>query len=109
MEIKTLAQLQEPDSRTLRFTPHGLGVTVQMRPEDSARFQQEVVASLELAPAVADGTRMSFEDLRKIFAYGVLCYEIFTMVRDHALLVIEQALRDRFLEWHRGTAGDVHL
>ncbi|WP_020525156.1 hypothetical protein [Catelliglobosispora koreensis] len=103
MEIKTLAELQEPDARTLRFTPHGLGIGVQMTPEGAAQFQQECVAGLELAAAVADGTRQSFEHLRAVFAHGIMCYEIFTLVGDHALLVIEQALRDRFLEWHHGT------
>lgn len=103
VEIKTLVQLQEPDSRTLAFTPQGLGVGVQMRAEDSARYQQECVAGLELAAAVADGTRQNFDHLRAAFAQGVLCYDIYTLVADHALLVIEQALRDRFLEWHQGT------
>ncbi len=66
-----------------------------MRPEDSAEFQQQVVARHELIPAVADGTRQTFEQLKTIYAYGVLCYDIFTVVHDHALLVFEQALRDR--------------
>ena len=41
--------------------------------------------------------------LRTVYAYGVLCYEVYTLVHDHALLVIEQALRDRFVEFHQGT------
>jgi hypothetical protein len=98
---KSLDELREVDERTLHFTPMGLGVG--MHPDDAAEFQQRVVAQFELAPAVADGTRKSFDDLRTIFAYGVLCYEIYTLVHDHALLVIEQALRDRFIEFHRGT------
>jgi hypothetical protein len=35
-----------------------------MRPEDSALFQQEVISHAELAPAVAEGTRSTFERLR---------------------------------------------
>jgi hypothetical protein len=31
----------------------------------------------------------------------VLCYEIYTLVYDQALLIAEQALRDRFLDYHR--------
>jgi len=97
--IKSLDELREVDERTLIFTPMGLG---RMRPEDCAEFQQQVVAQFELSPAVAEGTRKSFDDLRTVFGYGVLCYEIFTLVNDHALLVLEQALRDRFIEFHQG-------
>ncbi len=100
MIIKSLDELRQVDERTLIFTPMGLG---RMRPEDSAEFQQQVVAQFELAPAVAEGTRKSFDDLRTVFAYGVLCYEIYTLVNDHALLVLEQALRDRFIEFYKGT------
>ena len=46
MEIKTLEQLQAVDERTLHFTPWGLG---RMPAEDSAEFQQRVIARLELA------------------------------------------------------------
>jgi hypothetical protein len=100
VDIQPLSELQKPDERTLHFSPYGLGGT--MRPEDSAEFQQQVVARHELVPAVADGTRQSFEQLKMIYAYGVLCYDIFTIVHDHALLVFEQALRDRFIEFHHG-------
>ncbi|MFD0782356.1 hypothetical protein ACFQZ8_00215 [Micromonospora azadirachtae] len=98
MEIKSLKQLREADERTQRFTPGGLGLDRILTPESAAQFQQELVAGLDLAPDVAAGTRQSFDRLRTIYAYGVLCYDIFTIVDGHALLVIEQALRDRFLE-----------
>ncbi|MET9116017.1 hypothetical protein ABZX38_17675 [Streptomyces longwoodensis] len=93
MEIKTLEQLQAVDKRTLHFTPWGLG---RMHAEDSADFQQRVVARLELADEVAEATRNKFEQLRVGFSQGVLCYELFTLVEDAALLTFEQALRDRF-------------
>lgn len=100
--IKSLDELRQVDKRTLYFTPHGLGIDVRMSPEGAAEFQQHVLARLELVPSVAEGTRMSFDRLKTIFAYGVFCYDIFTLVNDHALLVIEQALRDRFIDFHRG-------
>ncbi|HYZ57108.1 MAG TPA: hypothetical protein VE733_26905 [Streptosporangiaceae bacterium] len=100
MDIRPLSELQKPDERTLRFNPYGLGG--RMRPEDSAEFQQQVVACHELVPAAADSTRQSFEQLKTIYVYGVLCYDIFTVVHDHALLVFEQALRDRFIDFHHG-------
>ncbi|MEV6825667.1 hypothetical protein [Amycolatopsis sp. NPDC051102] len=109
MNIKKLDELRQVDDRTLRFTPMGLGLGVQMRPEDAAEFQQQVVAQFELAPEVAEGTRNSFEDLRKVFAYGLFCYEIFTLVNDRGLLVLEQALRDRFIDHHKGAVAFVDL
>jgi len=107
MIIKSLSELQEADERTLPFNPLGLGG--RMRPEHSAEFQQQVIARYELVPAVAEGTRQSFDQLREIFAYGVLCYDIFTVINDHALLVLEQALRDRFIEFHQGTVTFIDL
>lgn len=52
--IKSLEELREVDERTLHFTPLGLGVGVEMREADAARFQQEQMARLELVPAVAE-------------------------------------------------------
>ncbi|TDB80934.1 hypothetical protein [Micromonospora sp. KC721] len=74
-----------------------------LTPESAAAYQQETVAQIDLADAVAQGTRDAFERLRNVHAYGVLCYEIYTLVNDHALLVIEQALRDRFIDFHDGS------
>lgn len=101
MVIRSLPELRRVDERTLAFGPLGFGGS--MRPEDSAEFWQKVVARYELVPAVAEGTRRSFDQLREVFPYGLLCYDIFTLVEDRALLVFEQALRDRFIEFHQGT------
>jgi hypothetical protein len=101
MEFKSWDQLREPDTRALHFTPWGLGGA--MRPEDNLEYLQKMLAAFELAPQVAEGTRRSFERLRGMTPYGILNYEIFTAVSDLALLTIEQALRDRFLEEHHGT------
>lgn len=38
----------------------------------------------------------------------MLYYEIYTLVNDHALLVIEHALRDRFIDFHDGSCTFVH-
>jgi hypothetical protein len=39
-------------------------------------------------------------------AYGVLCYDFFTIAHDQAQLALEFALRERFVEFHGGTAQD---
>ena len=102
MDIRSLEELRQADEQTLRFTSLGLATGGKLRPEDAAVFQQEVISHAELVPAVAEGTRNTFERLRSLHAYGVLFYDIFTAVEDLTHLVIEQALRDRFLEFHDG-------
>lgn len=104
MEIKSLDELQAVDERTLSFTPLGLG---RMLPEDSADFQQRVIAGLRLADDVAGTTRQRFEQLRTAFTHGVLCYELFTLVEDGTRLALEQALRDRFAAHHQGRDVEV--
>ncbi len=102
MDIKSLQELRQVDERTLGFAPLGLLSGGQMRPEDAALFQQEVIGRAELAPVVAESTRMTFDRLRTLYAYGVLYYDIFTVVEDQAHLVLEHALRERFLDFYSG-------
>ncbi|MCX4596913.1 hypothetical protein OG819_46980 [Streptomyces sp. NBC_01549] len=99
-EIRSLEELQTPDSTALIFTPFGLGGA--MPPERSAEFLQRLVADCVLAPDVAEGTRREFDRLQHLFPYGLLDYDVFTVVDDRALLVMEQALRERFVQWCAG-------
>lgn len=103
MADDTLAKLEQPDDRTLAFMPLGFGVGLRMSPADSADFWQEVADGFELHNDVAEQTRRSFADVRTAFVYGLFCYEIFTLIHDRAVFVLEQALRDRFLESQNGT------
>ena len=100
MRIKTFQELTTADQRTLAFTPMGLSTMGLLKPEDSAEFQQQVIAHCDLADNVIEGTRNSFERLRTLHSYGVLCYEAYTVAQDLAWLLLEQALRERFLEFH---------
>jgi hypothetical protein len=93
--VSFLERLQAPDSRTLAFTPLGLG---EMDPEGAAKMWTQEAEWITLASDVAEQTRASFADLAELLPYGVLNYEIFTLVNDRALFVLEQALRDRFIE-----------
>ncbi|MFF7602952.1 hypothetical protein [Streptomyces mirabilis] len=99
-EIRSLEELQTPDSAALIFTPRGLGAP--MPAKESAEFLQRLVADCELASGVAEGTRREFDRLQRLFPYGLLDYDVFTMVDDRALLVMEQALRERFVQWCAG-------
>ncbi|MFJ7129002.1 hypothetical protein [Streptomyces sp. NPDC098101] len=113
MDRLSLADLRTVDERVLPFNPYGFGG--RLSPEDALEFQQHVIAQYELADEVADGTRQRFEQLRHVYRYGVLCYDLFTMVGDAALLAFEQALRDRFINFHEGEVslrtkeGEVHV
>lgn len=99
-EIRSLEELQTPDSTALVFTPYGLGAP--MPAERSAEFLQQLVADCEIASGVTEGTRREFDRLQRLFAYGLLDYDVFTVVDDRALLVMEQALRERFVQWCAG-------
>lgn len=104
MEIKTLAGLQQPDETSLMFTPWGLA---KMTAEQAAEYRQRLVAQYELPAQVPDTTRLAFDRVRTIYSYGVLCYELYTVAGDQALLTLEQALRDRFIGFHGGTVNFV--
>jgi hypothetical protein len=103
MIIRTLEELQHPDQASLHFTPLGFGP--EMRAEDAADYQQKVIARFDLTSQVPETTRSSFERVRTIFSYGVLCYELYTVAADQARLAIEQALRDRFLPFYEGAVS----
>lgn len=102
MDIRTFAELTAPDERSLRFTPLGLATRGMLSPESAAEFQQRSIAVANLVSAVPEGTRNSFERLRAMHAYGVLCYDLFTVVADQTWIVLEQALHERFIEFYGG-------
>jgi hypothetical protein len=93
-----LHELQTPDEATLVFNSFGLGG--RLEPEDAADFQAASIARAVLAENVPDDVRNNFERARKLHLYGVLEYEFFTAAGDYALLVLEGALRVRFLAFY---------
>lgn len=95
-----LSELQRPDELTLRFNPYGLGG--RLAPGDAARFQAASIARAVLVADVPEDVRDNFERARKLHLYGVLEYEFFTAAADYALLVLEGALRLRFLSHYNG-------
>lgn len=101
MEIKSLQELQSPDELTLKFSPWGFGG--RLEPEKAAKFQQEQIARCDLVPDVAEATRAAFDRLRRVYAYGILSYDHYTLVNDQAHMVRERALRDRFMQWCGGS------
>jgi hypothetical protein len=115
VEIRSWSDVLTADRRTLAFMPGGLGVGLRMTEEGAADFQQRLIAELELAAEVGTGTRLTFERLRAAWVYGVLNYDLFTIISDAAWLVFEQAVREAFLEHHQNRitfvdpAGGTHV
>ncbi len=93
-----LQELQTPDEATLAFNSFGFGGRLQ--PEDAADFQAAAIARAVLAEDVPEDVRNNFERARKLHLYGVLEYEFFAAAGDYALLVLEGALRARFLAFY---------
>ncbi|MFE0151060.1 hypothetical protein ACFWY5_28200 [Nonomuraea sp. NPDC059007] len=100
VEITPFEKLQQPDERSLRFSPWSFGG--RMRPEDAAAFQQETVGYSDLVPQVCERVRTRFDQVRVTFSYGVLSYSLFTAAHDQAYLTLEFAVRARFLEFYGG-------
>jgi len=90
-----LAELQRPDELTCRFSPYGVGAL--LTPADAARSHAACVARAVLADDVPGHIRDNVERARKLYLYGVLEYGFFTAASDYALLVLEGAVRLRFL------------
>jgi hypothetical protein len=102
MKRLTFNELATADPRTQRFTPYGLSTGSRiLTPESCADFQQASVGSIDLSDVVPESTRTGFDRLRLFHAYGVLCYELFTITDDLTWIVLEQALRVRFVAYYQ--------
>ena len=100
MDFFTLAELAAPDRRALYFSSLGMGGPQD--PDLSCRWLQSMIATALLAIEVPNDVQRSFERLRTLHAYGVLCYDTFTVVYERACLLLEQALRVRFIAFYEG-------
>ncbi|MEA2617471.1 MAG: hypothetical protein QOE72_3254 [Chloroflexota bacterium] len=103
MRIRPFTELVTPDERTLRYTPLGLSMAGMLAPEAAADFEQGVIASADLVDGVPQGVRDSFERIRTCHSYGVLWYEAFTVAAELAPIILEQALRERFVSFYGGS------
>ena len=101
MIIKTLAELAEPDEASLLIRP--LDIDPSNVAEGVSDYRQKLIADFELLPSVPETTRNSYERVRTIYSYGIFSYDLYTVAGSQARLVIEQALRDRFLPFYDGT------
>ena len=102
MKIKTFAELTTPNEFVLRLTPLGFSTMGTLSADDAAKFQQETIAGADLHDDVPEDTRKNFERLRALHSYGILCYDAYTVAEDLAWLVLEGALRERFISAYSG-------
>jgi hypothetical protein len=92
--------LRKTDESTLRFSPWGFGGRVE--PADSAAFLSGLLSHATLVDAVPEDVRMGFERVRKVFLHGLLDYDMFTAAYFLGHLVLEGALRHRFISYYDG-------
>ncbi len=96
MEIKTRAELIQPERRTTAFGPHGLMTDRYMKDEAAAEFVQRVIADADLHSGVPAEVRDYFETARRLHIYGLFVYEFFTLAADRALFACELALIEKY-------------
>jgi hypothetical protein len=112
--MMSLDDLISPDERSSRFTPLGFSTGGVMRPEDALEHHQTSIKGADLNSAVPEAVRRNFERFRLVHTYGVLLYDLFTIVDDFCGFVFEQALGHRLLEHFDGelpladSEGTVH-
>jgi hypothetical protein len=100
-EPESFEDLLRPDELTLRFTPLGFATgSLVMRPEGSLRHLQESIGAAHLADEVPEDVWQSFDRLRKLYLYGVLDYDLFTLAEDLAHLMLEATFRVRFVSYY---------
>ena len=95
-----LSELRQADETTLRFSPWGLGG--RLAPADSAAFLSGLLNHATLVDDVPEDVRMGFERVRKVFLHGLLDYDLFTAAYFLGHLVLEGALRHRFISYYDG-------
>lgn len=102
MRIQTTDELCSVDEMSQRATPYGFGLDCMLTPESAVAAHQEEIAGAELVKRVPDATRDAYERARLTHSYGAFAYDLYTVAHNHTRLVLELALRERFVEWAEG-------
>jgi hypothetical protein len=95
-----LNQLREADETTLRFSSWGFGG--RLEPSASAAFLSHLLGHATLVDDVPEDVRLGFERVRAVFLHGLLDYDLFTAAYFLGHLVLEGALRARFISFYDG-------
>ena len=95
--LSALAELREPDPRSMMWVASGAAAA-----EDAADRHKRVMAHLDVPASVPEPVRKSFDRIRAIYRQGLFSYDLYTVAGDQARLLIEQALKERFVEFYGG-------
>ena len=96
--LSALAELREPDPRSMMWIVGGAAA-----PVEAAEYQMRVMAQLDVPASVPEAVRKSFDRIRAIYRQGLFCYDLYTVAGDQARLLVELALKERFVEFYGGT------
>jgi hypothetical protein len=96
--LSALAELREPDQRSTMWIVGGTAGA-----EHAAEYHKRVMAQLDVPASVPETVRKSFDRIRSIYRQGLFCYDLYTFAGDQARLLVELALKERFVEFHDGT------
>ncbi len=102
MDFLTLDELKEPDERALVFGPLGGFDPSADRAAAALEHRQRTISGTDLIRAVPEPVRHNFDRLRLAYVYGVLCYELFTVVEQAVFFLLEHALGERLIEHYNG-------
>ena len=92
-----MEDLTTPDRMTLRFSPAGLLTAGELRPADSLRYLDEMLAQAHLESDVPSEVAGPFERVKAVHRHGILNYGFFTVAFTEASLLPELALGVRFV------------
>lgn len=85
----------------MRFSGLGFSPNLLLKPEVAAAHIQRTVG-VELDPAVPQTIRDSYDRVRSTHIYGLFDYSLFTAAGDLALLSLQQAFAERFIDYYNG-------
>lgn len=101
MRIRSFDEMTAVDPRAKVFA--GRLDDVQAPDEtELIRRLQERIAGNDLVAAVPGSVRDNFERLQSMHAHGAFLYDLYSVVEQTHALVLEQALGERFIRFHRG-------
>lgn len=100
-EPESFADMIMPDNAGLHFTPWGLSGGL-LSPEDAVTVQRGAIERARLHDDVPEELRQNWDRLRKVHLYGVLEYELFSAAHDTAYLLLDGAMRVRFVTFYDG-------
>lgn len=91
-------RLRRADETTLRFSRWGFGG--RLEPSSCAAYLAELMAHTNLVEDVPEDVRRSLERVRTTFMHGLLDYDLFSAAYSLGHLVLEGALRKRFITYY---------